>query len=145
MIDNSLAKLLDNIEPKILNIEENRVELKALKNVQRTMEELIENANDSYHEILNFYDQDFVKRAIMINNSNCEEMIQKYDSSKYLLKTEDSNLKELPQYQEALIFVEDLYKYLYGLFESINLEFEEKKEKLEIQELYNKYYVILKK
>ena len=145
MIDNSLAKLLDNIEPKILNIEENRVELKSLKSVLRTMEELIEDAKDSYREILNFYDQDFIKRAIMINNSNYDKIIQKYDSSKYLLKTDDSKLKELPQYQEALTFMDDLYGYLYGLYESIKLDFQDKKEKMELQELLNKYYLILKK
>ena len=77
MIDNSLAKLLDNIEPKILNIEENRIELKSLKSVQKTMDELIDNAKESYHEILNFYDQDFIKRAIMINHSNYDELIDK--------------------------------------------------------------------
>lgn len=145
MIDNSLAKLLDNIEPKILNIEENRIELKSLKSVQKTMDELIDDAKESYHEILNFYDQDFIKRAIMINHSNYDEIIQKYDSSKYLLNIEDPNLKELPQYQEALSFMDYLYKYLYGLKESIDVDFECKREKLEVQELLNKYYVILKK
>lgn len=145
MIDNSLAKLLDNIEPKILNIEENRIELKSLKSVQKTMDELIDNAKESYHEILNFYDQDFIKRAIMINHSNYDEIIQKYDSSKYLLNIVNPNLKELPQYQEALSFMDYLYKYLYGLKESIDVDFECKREKLEVQELLNKYYVILKK
>ena len=47
MIENSLAKLLDSIEPRILNIDDNRVELKALKDVQRTMEELIDNSKNS--------------------------------------------------------------------------------------------------
>ena len=145
MIDNSLAKLLENIEPKIRNIEENRVELKALKDVQRTMSELIECAKESFLEIIDFYDQDFIMRSIKINNSNYKELIEKYNSSKYLLKIDDSNIKELPQYQEALNFMDFLYEYLYGLYESINMDFKIKKENLEIQELFNKYYIILNK
>lgn len=145
MIDNSLSNLLDNVEPKIQNIVENRVELKSLKNVQRTMEELIENAKNSYQGIIDFYDQDFIIRAIKINNSNYRELIQKYNSSKYLLKTDNSNLKELPQYQDALDYMDFLYQYLYGLYESINYDYKIKREKLEVKELLNKYYLLLKK
>lgn len=145
MNDDSFIKLIDDIKPRIHNIEENRLELKSLKNVQSTMEELIVNAKESYHEIFNFYDQDFIKRAIMINNSNYQEQIKKYDSSKYLLSADNPDLTNLPQYQEALIYVDNLYKYLYGLYESINLDYNNKREDLEIQELFYKYYIIFNK
>lgn len=145
MIDNSLTKLLEDIEPKVQDIEENRVELKDLKSVQSTMEELIESAKESCQEIINFYDQDFIMRAIKIKNSNYNDVIKKYNSSKYLLKINDSKLKELPQYLDALDFMDFLYKYLYDLYESINLDYKIKREKLEVQELLNKYYIILNK
>ena len=145
MIDNSLIKLLENIEPKIQNIEENRIELKELKAVRKTMNELIESAKDSYQNIIDFYDQDFIMRAIKIKNSDYKKLIDKYNSSRYLLKTDNSNLKELPQYQEALSFMDYLYQYLYGLYESINMDFKIKKENLEIQEIFNKYYGLLSK
>ena len=145
MIDNSLANLLENIEPKIQNIEEKRIELKALDDVKRTMEELIQQAEDSPEEILNFYDENFIIRAIKIKNANYKDIISKYYSSKYLLKNKDFRIAQLPQYQESLSFVESLYKYLYGLCEEIRWEFKNKSEDLEIEELQNKYYLLLNK
>ena len=143
MIDNSLTKLLKEIEPKIRNIEENRLELKTLGDVHQTMEELMDLSKDSYEEILNFYDQDFIFRAIKIKNDNSKNLIEKYHSAKYLLQNKNPELKGLPQYQEALKFMDYLYKYLSGLSESINLDYKFKSENLEIQELFNKYYRIL--
>ena len=145
MIDDSLKKLLEEIEPKVRNIEDNRIELKALESVYRTMQELIDASVSSYDEVFNFYDQDFIFRAIKIGNYNSKELIDKYNSAKYLLKSKDSMLQQLPQYQEALSYMNSLYQYLSGLFENIKNDFSSKSEKLEIQELNNKYYRILTK
>ncbi len=143
MIDNSLAKLLNDIEPKIRNIEEARIELGALKDVSHTMEELIELGKESYSELINFYDQDFLFKTIKIGNSNANNLIEKYKTSKYLLKNRDPSFQELPQFKDAIIFMESLYKYLYGLYEKIKLEYETKDDNLKIQELLNKYYGLL--
>lgn len=143
MIDDSLAKLLNDIEPKIRNIEEARIELGALKDVSHTMEELIELGKESYSELINFYDQDFLFKTIKIGNSNANNLIEKYKTSKYLLKNRDPSFQELPQFKDAIIFMESLYKYLYGLYEKIKLEYETKDDNLKIQELLNKYYGLL--
>ena len=145
MNDNSLSKLLQEIEPKVHNIEDNRIEVKALRDVFNTMQELIELSKTSYNEIFHFYDQDFIIRAIKIGNQNYNELIRQYESAKYLLESNNSNLKELPQYKEALDYIDYLYQYLSGLYEKINLDFTKKKEDLEIKELLNKYYRILLK
>ena len=145
MNDNSLSKLLQEIEPKVHNIEDNRVEVKALRDVFNTMQELIELSKTSYNEIFHFYDQDFIIRAIKIGNQNYNELIRQYESAKYLLENNNSNLKELPQYKEALDYINYLYQYLSGLYEKINLDFTKKREDLEIKELLNKYYRILLK
>ena len=143
MIDNSLKRLLEEIEPKVRNIEDNRVELKALKGVYNTMQELIDASVSSYKDVFDFYDQDFIFRSIKIGNSNYKELIDKYNTAKYLLKTNDSTLQQLPQYQESLTYMDSLYKYLSGLFENIKLDYSSKSGNLEIQELLNKYYRIL--
>ena len=145
MIDNSLKKLLENIEPKIQNIEEHRIELKTLDEVNRTMQELMELSESSHEEILNFYDQDFIFRAIKIKNPNFEDLITKFHSSKYLLKNKDIRIKELPQYQESLKFIDYLYEYFKGLYEEIKFDYQTKQKDLEIEELQNKYYLLLNK
>lgn len=145
MSDNSLAKLLYSIEPKIQNIEENRIELKALKDVYETILELTSEGEKSYDEILDFYDEEFIFRAIKIGNSNASELIDKYKSSRYLLKNKNPNLQELPQFKDAINYIQSLYQYLYGLCQKIRKDYEYKTEKLNLQEIYNKYYNLLKK
>ena len=114
MNDNSLLKLLADVEPKIQDIEENRIEVKALKDVLTTLNELVNGGNMSYDEILDFYDQDFIFKAIKIGNVDSDTLINKYKSSKYLLKNKDSKIKELPQYKESMNYIDSLYQYLYG-------------------------------
>ena len=143
MIDNSLDKLLEEVEPKIRNIEENRIEELSLKDVYETIQTLVELGGQSYNEIFDFYDQDFIFKAIKIGNSNANDLIDKYKSAKYLLKNDNQSFKELPQFKESVDFMEALYKYLYGLNEKIKLDYESKSENLKIQELLNKYYNLL--
>ncbi len=145
MNDNSLKKLLTVVEPKIRNIEEHRIECSSLKSVHETMQELVELGNSSYKEILDFYDQEFIFKAIKIGNSNSDILLDKYKSSKYLLKNNSDNLHELPQYKESISFMEQLYMYLCGLNEKIQLDYEQKIENLKVEELLNKYYNLLNK
>ena len=69
-MNDSLAKLLAYIEPIILNIHDNRIEVKALKSVYDSIKELIELGKNSYLDILEYYDQDFIVKAIKIKSSN---------------------------------------------------------------------------
>ena len=145
-MNDSLAKLLAYIEPIILNIHDNRIEVKALKSVYDSIKELIELGKNSYLDILEYYDQDFIVKAIKIKSSNVENnWISKYETSKYLLKNQNSNLKDLPQYKEAIQFMETLFTYLCNLYQEISLEYESKNDKLQQQELFNKYYILFRK
>ena len=146
-MNDDLAKLLEVIEPKIRSIEEDRVEIKSLSEVAKTMDSLIEKATDSYKNIIDFEDQNFIIRAIKIGNfsENIDQMIDKYNSSKYLLKSDNQMLSELPQFKDAIDFVQYLYKYLYGLNEKIQKEYEDKVEILNVKEILNKYYNLLRK
>ena len=145
-MNDSLAKLLAYIEPIILNIHDNRIEVKALKSVYDSIKELIELGKNSYLDILEYYDQDFIVKAIKIKSSNVENnWISKYETSKYLLKNQNSNLKDFPQYKEAIQFMETLFTYLCNLYQEISLEYESKNDKLQQQELFNKYYILFRK
>ena len=144
-MDNSLKELLAVIEPKILNIETNRIEKSSLEKVHETMCELVEIGSESYQEIFNFYDQEFIYKAIKIGNPDADALINKYESSRYLLKTNNEMLHELPQYKDALEFMGKIYKYLYGLNERVKIDYENKADELKVQELLNKYYNLLTK
>ncbi|MBQ8892214.1 MAG: hypothetical protein IJ068_05105 [Bacilli bacterium] len=141
-MNNNLRKLLEVIEPEIRNINENRVETEALRKVSETMKELVE-LGVSSKKIFDFYDQEFIFKAIKIGNSNADDLINKYQSSKYLLQNDNEDLCELPQFKEALSFMGELYQYLCGLNEKIVLDYETKNENLKVQEIQNKYYGLL--
>ena len=145
MNDDSLKALLNNIRPKILNIEENRLECSKLKSVHETMNELVTAGGDSYKKVLSFYDQDFILKAIKIGNSNSNQLVDKYKTAKYVLDNESIAFQELPQFKESITFMEQLYEYLYNLNKEIELEYNDKTQKLQVQELLNKYYYILRK
>ena len=143
-MNNNLQKLLEVIEPKIHDIEENRIETSSLKKVNETMQELVE-YGDNYNGILDFYDQEFIMKAIKIGNSNSDELIDRYNVAKYLLKNKSQDLQDMPQFRESIDFMNQLYQYLDGLNEKIKIDYESKLQRLKIQELLNKYYNILNK
>ena len=144
-MNDSLAKLLEYLEPKIKDIHENRVELKSLSDVYETISEIVNLGEKSYLDIIDYYDQEFVIKAIKISGDDITNRVNKYKTSRYLLKNQDSSLKELPQYKESINFMESLFRYLYGLYEDIKLEYENKQQKLGVQEILNKYYLLLRK
>lgn len=144
-MNDSLAKLLKYLEPRIENVHENRVELKSLSNVYETISEIVNLGEKSYLDIIDYYDQDFIIKAIKINGTDNDNRVNKYKTSRYLLKNQDSSLKELPQYKESISFMESLFKYLYGLYVDIKLEYETRQEELNVQEILNKYYLLLRK
>ncbi len=143
-MDNSLAKLLACVEPKIANIGMKRMEVKSLSEVYKTITEIVECGNRSYLEILDYYDQDFIIRSLKLNDKDADNLITKYKTTKYLLENQDKDLEELPQYKEATEFMEFLKTYLNELCERIKKEYETKSDSLNELELLNKYYLVLK-
>ena len=123
LVNNSLAKLLAYIEPKIANIGENRVEIKSLSEVLKTITEIVELGKKSYLEILDYYDQDFIIRCLKIYNETNDDLISKYKSCKYLLENQDNNMKELPQYQDAIKYMDFLINYLNELWQKVTEEY----------------------
>ena len=69
-MNDSLKKLLTYIEPKILNIQDKRVEILSLGDSYKTLKEIVDLGQNSYRDILEFYDQDFIIRFIKISNDN---------------------------------------------------------------------------
>ena len=144
-MNDSLAKLLEYIDPKISNIQDNRIEFKSLTTVYQTLSEIVDLANDSCIDILDYYDQEFIIKTLKISNDDYFNNILNYNSSRYLLKNKDPNIKALPQYKESLKYIESLKKYLLDLYENIKKEYETLNNKLKEQEILNKYYNLLNK
>ena len=81
-MNDSVLRLLANIEPRISKIQENRIEIKSLSEVYKTISEIIELGKKSYLEILDYYDQEFIIRCIKIHGRNTKNLINKYKTSR---------------------------------------------------------------
>ena len=144
-MNDSLKKLLTYIEPKILNIQDKRVEILSLGDSYKTLKEIVDLGQNSYRDILEFYDQEFIIRCIKICNDDYINNLDLYKSSKYLLRKNDSNLLELPQYKQAISYMERLFTYLIDLYHQTKLDYDNLKEDLEKLEILNKYYLVFVK
>ena len=141
-MNDSLSKLLNYIEPKILDIQDKREEMLSLKNNYNILKDLIESGEKSYYDVINFYDQDFILKCLNNLGNNSKDM---FLSSKYLLKNKDENLLELPQYKSAIIYMEKLFTYFNDLYLKIKLKYDSLEEEIKKLELLNKYYLLFKK
>lgn len=141
-MNDSLSKLLNYIEPKILDIQDKREEMLSLKNNYNILKDLIESGEKSYYDVINFYDQDFILKCLDNLGNNSKDM---FLSSKYLLKNKDENLLELPQYKSAIIYMEKLFTYFNDLYLKIKLKYDSLEEEIKKLELLNKYYLLFKK
>ncbi len=144
-MNDSLVKLLAYIEPKILDIQDKRKELLDLESSYKVLKEIIDLGENSYHDIINFYDQNFILNCIKTSNDTYLNNLDLYKSSKYLLKSNNQDLLELPQYKEAINYIEKLFTYLIELYNLTKKKYEDLKEKLEQLEILNKYYLIFSK
>ena len=144
-MNDSLVKLLAYIEPKILDIQDKRKELLDLESSYKVLKEIIDLGENSYHDIINFYDQNFILNCIKTSNDTYLNNLDLYKSSKYLLKSNNQDLLELPQYKEAINYIEKLFTYLIELYNLTKKKYEDLKEELEQLEILNKYYLIFSK
>lgn len=144
-MNDSLVKLLAYIEPKILDIQDKRKELLDLELSYKVLKEIIDLGENSYHDIINFYDQNFILNCIKTSNDTYLNNLDLYKSSKYLLKSNNQDLLELPQYKEAINYIEKLFTYLIELYNLTKKKYEDLKEELEQLEILNKYYLIFSK
>ena len=67
-MNDSLVKLLAYIEPKILDIQDKRKELLDLESSYKVLKEIIDLGENSYQDIINFYDQNFILNCIKTSN-----------------------------------------------------------------------------
>lgn len=142
-MDSSLTKLLNYVEPQIINIQDERHEEKSLKRVYESLKEIVDTQEKTYLNILEYYDQDFIMRTIKISSDL--NMINNYKSSVYLLTNNNPEIKGLPQYKDSLLYMNNLFSYLESFYKKVTVEYEDKKANLEKLELFNKYYILLKK
>ena len=133
-------KMLNLMEPYVFNIEEIN---KVLKQKEAYLNELTILNNEINDEALNLIYVDnleFLLQIITEQGSNSDE----YQAYKYVLNSNIKEVMALPQYNEALTYFENLYKYIKNRFTQMTDEYGRLLSDYERNMVINKYYLMMK-
>lgn len=136
-----VSKLLDKLEPLVADLDEKTNELQSKKQKFENVSRLLAYVNGDVNLMGIYADQDLILDSLDKMNSTVDE----YKASCYLLQSNDENVKQLPQYREANLFILSLINY----FKMNKSELNSDIQKLEVicneKNIEKKYYDLLNK
>jgi hypothetical protein len=135
----SIRKLVAILEPLVLDLEEDKRILsddkKELENVSR----LIAYTKDNIEMVGIYADQEIITN----NLDNLKVSVDDYKASCYLLKTENEQVKGLPQYKDAFNLISDIMEYFKLHKAELMVEIQELTKSCAKKEIEKKYYDLL--
>ena len=137
--DNSIKKLLNILEPRVWDLDDQKKNLEKSKEELENVSRFIAYTKDNIDMVSVYADQELI-----INNLDkiyCS--VDEYKASCYLLKSDDENIKKLPQYAKAVDLINDIVEYFKFHKAELIVFAQELKEKCEQKEIEKKYYDIL--
>jgi hypothetical protein len=134
-----IKKITVQLEPLIADLPENKRILDLKKDMLENVSRFLAYVNGDVHLVGIYADQELISDSFEALNSNKEE----YKASCYLLKSEDSNVKNLPQYKNAYDYIMRIINYFKEQKNSLSTEIDELNNVCKKQELEEKYYKIL--
>lgn len=139
-MNNSVNLLVGVLEPLIADLDEKKKLLAEKKVMLENVSRLLAYTKDSI-DMLGFYsDQELIINNLEKINSDKDE----YKASCYLLKSENSSIKNLPQYKKAYNLVSDIIEYFRLYKSELTVETQELEKKCNKKEIEKKYYDLLK-
>ena len=137
--DNSVQILVRILEPLISDLDEQKKCLEERKEELESVSRLLAYTKDNLEMVGIYADQDLI-----INNLGkiyCSK--DDYKASCYLLKSDDSNVKCLPQYEKARNLISDIIEFFKLHKAELMVEIQELKDSCQKKEVEKKYYDIL--
>ena len=133
-------KLLDLMLPYIDEYNKDEEELKTKEQKLYSLNNLLSLVDKDYLKYLEYDNDELLKE--MLDGYNGD--ITKYNACKYILSAPYEEIKTIPQYLDAVKYIEGLYNYTRAYYDDYVLEYQEVYKKHQINVLINKYYDILK-
>lgn len=137
--DNSVKKFLTILEPLVWDLEDQKKYLSKIKDELESVSRLLAYTKDDVDMVGIYADQELI-----INNLgkiNCSK--DEYKASCYLLKSEDENVKKLPQYASAKDLINNIIDFFKLHKAELIVEIQDLKNKCDRKEIEKKYYDIL--
>lgn len=137
--DNSIKKLINILEPRVWDLDDQRKYLEKEKEKLETVSRFLAYTKDNIEMVSVYADQELITSNLSKINCSNEE----YKASCYLLKSEDDNIKKLPQYVKARELINNIVEYFKFYKSELIVETQDLKKKCEQKEIEKKYYDIL--
>lgn len=138
-MDNSVRKFIDLLEPLTFDLDSKKNDLEDRKKELENVSRLLAYTKDNIDMVGIYADQDLIIDNLYRVNSNKET----YRAGCYLLHSENENIKQLPQYQEAYNLISDIVECFKLYKAELIVEIQELEEVYHKKELEKKYYNIL--
>ena len=133
-----VKKLTGSLEPLISDLDEKLIELKTKKEKLESISRFLAYVDGDVNLVGVYADQDLIIDNLEKINSNKEE----YKASCYLLSSEDANVKSLPQYKDASLYILGLINHFKMSKSQLVTEIQELEQVCYEKELDKKYYEI---
>lgn len=138
-MDNSVKKLVDLLEPLIVDLDEEKHSLDEQKKELENVSRVLAYTRDNLNMVGIYAEQDLILDSLPRISSNRDE----YKASCYLLSSEDENVKKLPQYKKAKDLISDIVEYFKLYKAELIVETGELEKECDEKELAKKYYNVL--
>ena len=139
-MDDYVRRLVEALEELVSNLDEKLQELDQKKELFEKVSRFVAYINGDVHLVGRYPDQELVDDYLKKMNYNQED----YKACCYLLKNDDDNVKNLPQYNTAVGYMMDIiefYKNLkVNLIENIQILGEECQKKRIEKKYYDMFY-----
>ena len=138
IVENSIRKLTELLEPLIYDLDEQKNYLVERKNELENVSRMLAYTKDNLDMVGIYADQDLIINSLYKINSTKEE----YKASCYLLNSENEDVKKLPQYEEAHNLISNIVESFKLYKAELIVETQEVEKKCYEKEIEKKYYDI---
>lgn len=139
-MNNSVNLLVGVLEPLIADLDEKKNVLNEKKDILENVSRLLAYTKDNVDMLGAYDDQELIINNLDKLNTDKDE----YKASCYLLKSENDNIKNLPQYKKAYNLICDIIEYFKLYKSELNVETQDLEKKCLKKEMEKKYCDILK-
>jgi len=139
--DSSVQSLVQILESLILDLDEKKRYLEEEKEDLEKVSRLLAYTKDNIETVGIYADQELITSNLEKIGCSKEE----YKACCYLLKSEDANVKNLPQYENSYNLISDIIEFFKLHKADLMVDIQELKEVCKKKELEKKYYDILSK
>lgn len=137
-MDNSVKKLTMMLEPLVFDLDDQKAYLEERKKELENVSRFLAYTKDNVDMVGIYADQDLVLSCLP--NIYCDK--DEYKASCYLLKSEDENIRSLPQFAKARNLVSDIVEYFKLYKSELMVETQDLKKSCDAKEVEKKYYDI---